>query len=282
MYSNRHVDSVNGLTPAEAIAAQRALQQCGNHTDELISGELINPGDAEDVFARPENGSRRALRQSARKLRRSNPERITVSPAERRERGVYPTFKTTFDFVGSLTLLVAVAPVLPVIYFVVKCASPGPAIFRQKRLTESGREFTLYKFRTMRVDAENGSGAVWAQENDPRVTRVGSFLRTTRLDELPQLFNVLKGEMSLIGPRPERPELAQKLEHQIPGFHRRLRVKAGLTGLAQVGSGYSACEASHRRKLAWDRLYIQRRSVPLDLWIALKTVAIVVSGRGAR
>jgi lipopolysaccharide/colanic/teichoic acid biosynthesis glycosyltransferase len=111
---------------------------------------------------------------------------------------------------------------------------------------------------------------------------VGYLLRTTRLDELPQLINVLKGDMSLIGPRPERPEFVEKLAKEIPGFYGRLRVKAGLTGLAQIGNGYSACTESYRKKLAWDRLYIRKRSVGLDIWITLRTIQVVLSGRGSR
>jgi lipopolysaccharide/colanic/teichoic acid biosynthesis glycosyltransferase len=121
-----------------------------------------------------------------------------------------------------------------------------------------------------------------AQKNDSRITRIGVLLRKTRIDELPQLFNVLKGEMSLIGPRPERPELAEKFEERIPGFSRRLRVKAGLTGLAQVIQGYPRYIDGYRQKLAFDLVYIKRRSFALDAWIALKTVGVVVSGSGAR
>lgn len=195
---------------------------------------------------------------------------------------LYSGFKYAFDMFGTLVLLVAVSPILPVIATAVKLTSPGPVIFKQRRLTKSGREFTLYKFRTMMVDAEKHSGAVCAVENDPRVTKIGSFLRTTRLDELPQLFNVLRGEMSLIGPRPERPEFAESIEGDIPGFYRRLQVKAGLTGLAQVGNGYTSSIEDYRKKLAWDRLYIQRRSVALDIWITVQTVWVVITGRGAR
>jgi lipopolysaccharide/colanic/teichoic acid biosynthesis glycosyltransferase len=134
----------------------------------------------------------------------------------------------------------------------------------------------------MRQDAERETGPVIAQLHDVRVTGVGKFLRKTRLDELPQVWNVLRGDMSLIGPRPERPELAKNFEKKINGFHRRLGVKAGLTGLAQVIQGYPEYTDGYRQKLALDILYIKKKSVFLDMWIALKTVGVVVSGSGAR
>ena len=134
----------------------------------------------------------------------------------------------------------------------------------------------------MIANAEGSSGAVWAATNDPRVTTVGKFLRSSRLDELPQLVNVLKGEMSLIGPRPERPEFAETLEEQLPQFGKRLAVKGGITGLAQVSAGYAACIDSYREKLALDLLYIKNRSLLLDLSIALQTVKVVLTGNGAR
>jgi lipopolysaccharide/colanic/teichoic acid biosynthesis glycosyltransferase len=134
----------------------------------------------------------------------------------------------------------------------------------------------------MYQDTEGRGWDMLAQENDSRITPIGTFLRKTRIDELPQLFNVLKGEMSLIGPRPERPELAQKFEESIPGFSRRLRVKAGLTGLAQVIQGYPRYIDGYRQKLAFDLVYIKRQSFALDVWIVLKTVGVVVSGSGAR
>lgn len=194
---------------------------------------------------------------------------------------VYSSFKNCFDFFGSIALLTASSPLMLLTVIAVKITSPGPVIFKQIRLTQSGRKFTMYKFRTMRQDAE-ADGAMWAEKDDPRVTAVGKFLRKTRLDELPQLINVLKGEMSLIGPRPERPEFCDVIVAEIPGFMQRLQVKAGLTGLAQIGNGYTSCIDGYREKLAWDRLYIQKQSILLDLWIAIKTVAVMFSGHGAR
>jgi lipopolysaccharide/colanic/teichoic acid biosynthesis glycosyltransferase len=134
----------------------------------------------------------------------------------------------------------------------------------------------------MRCDAEASTGAVWATKNDSRITAVGSFLRKTRLGELPQLINVLKGEMSLIGPRPERPEMVGVLEQELPSFHKRHQVRAGITGLAQVEHGYAGCTESYRRKLALDLLYVKRRCLLLDLRIAIRTIFVVITGNGAR
>ena len=194
----------------------------------------------------------------------------------------YDYLKRGFDVVGSSVLGVVLIPVMVGVALSIRLTSPGPAIFRQRRLTAGGKEFMLCKFRTMRVDAERESGAVVAQLHDTRVTRIGRLLRKTRLDELPQLWNVLRGDMSLIGPRPERPELAQNFERKIHGFGRRLGVKAGLTGLAQVIQGYPEYTDGYRQKLALDLLYIKKRSLMLDFWIAIKTVGVVVSGSGAR
>jgi lipopolysaccharide/colanic/teichoic acid biosynthesis glycosyltransferase len=194
----------------------------------------------------------------------------------------YDYLKRWVDIMGALSLGVALTPVMVGVTMAVRASSPGPVIFRQKRLTEGGREFMLCKFRTMRQDAECQTGAVVAQLHDVRVTRIGRFLRKTRLDELPQLWNVLRGDMSLIGPRPERPELAKNFERKIKGFHRRLGVKAGLTGLAQVIQGYPEYTDGYRQKLALDILYIKKKSALLDMWIAFKTIGVVVSGSGAR
>lgn len=194
----------------------------------------------------------------------------------------YQRLKRIFDIIGSIALLVILSPVMMLTALAVRLSSPGPVIFRQLRLTNGGREFVILKFRTMRQDAESKTGAVWASSGDPRITRIGTFLRKTRLDELPQLFNVLAGEMSLIGPRPERPEFAKQLEAELPSFNRRLEVKAGITGLAQIGNGYASCLESYRRKLALDRLYVKEQSFLLDLRIALRTVIVVITGDGAK
>jgi lipopolysaccharide/colanic/teichoic acid biosynthesis glycosyltransferase len=194
----------------------------------------------------------------------------------------YDYVKRTVDVVGAITLGISLAPVMLGVAALIRGTSPGPIVYKQKRLTMGGKEFMLCKFRTMRQDAERDTGAVVAQLRDVRVTGVGRFLRKTRLDELPQLWNVLRGDMSLIGPRPERPELAKNFEKKIKGFQRRLGVKAGLTGLAQVIQGYPEYTDGYRQKLALDVLYIKKKSMALDMWIALKTIGVVMSGSGAR
>ena len=196
--------------------------------------------------------------------------------------GTYEFFKRGMDLIGAASLLLLSSPLLLLVATAVKCSSKGGIIFRQQRLTAGGRVFTMYKFRTMASDAESDTGAVWAAKSDPRVTRLGKLLRKTRLDELPQLFNVLKGDMSLIGPRPERPEIAVQLSQRIPSFNRRLAVKAGITGLAQVSNGYAACMTSYKRKLALDLIYIRNRCLMLDLRIAARTIMVVLTGFGSR
>lgn len=190
--------------------------------------------------------------------------------------------RRVFDICFSVTALLCSAPLLATVAMLVKMTSKGPVFLRQKRLTLHGREFVLMKFRTMRADAEAVSGPVLAEEDDPRVTGLGRFLRKTRIDELPQFWNVLWGDMSVVGPRPERPEIAANLARSMRRFGRRLNVKAGITGLAQVEHGYCATAESYRRKLALDLLYIKKRSMRMDLGIMLRTVSVVFLGTGAR
>ncbi len=194
----------------------------------------------------------------------------------------YDRTKRVIDILGSLGLLILLSPLLLVAVALIRITSPGPALFRQRRLAQGGKEFVILKFRSMREDAEAATGPVWAQEGDNRITPIGHFIRLTRIDELPQLLNVLRGEMSLIGPRPERPEFCAQLEQEIPDFPKRLAVKPGITGLAQVTSGYVATSAGYQRKVELDIFYIENRSLMLDLKIALKTLLVVLTGSGAR
>ena len=175
-----------------------------------------------------------------------------------------------------------VAPLLPLIALAIKLDSPGPALFRQLRVGEGEKLFQVAKFRTMRQDAEAATGAVWAQKNDPRVTRLGRFLRKSRLDELPQLFNVLMGTMSLVGPRPERPEFVETLEQRIPYYAKRHFVKPGVTGWAQVRYPYGASEEDALEKLRFDLYYVKNYSLLFDLTILLETVKVCLFGRGGR
>ena len=185
------------------------------------------------------------------------------------------------DVVLSLAALLLALPLLLLMAVLIKLDSPGPVIYCQERVGLNGRQFTLLKFRSMRTDAE-AAGPCWAAERDPRVTRLGRMLRLTRLDELPQLLNVLAGSMSLIGPRPERPHFAHRLAQAIPHFERRLAVKPGITGWAQVNRPYGASVEDAREKLAYDLHYIAHRSLLLDARILLATVRVVLRLEGAR
>lgn len=231
-----------------------------------------------------------------------------LSPATRR-------LKRVLDVVAAIGLLLLLWPVMLLTALAVRLTSRGPVIYRQTRVGLNlrasrpdrrqragdppppledrrtpgrdrrqqqtyGRHFTLYKFRTMRIDAE-AAGAQFATKGDPRVTPIGRFLRKTRLDELPQLWNVLKGEMSLVGPRPERPVFIEQLSEQIPDYLARLGLQPGLTGVAQVVNGYDNDLESFRRKVAFDLLYLQNCCLLNDLKILLRTVRVVLTGSGA-
>ncbi|HSW65164.1 MAG TPA: TIGR03013 family XrtA/PEP-CTERM system glycosyltransferase [Dissulfurispiraceae bacterium] len=191
-------------------------------------------------------------------------------------------FKRIVDICCALGLLVIVLPLLPLIALLVKLDSSGPVLFGQKRVGEGARQFIVLKFRTMRTDAEKLSGAVWAKKDDPRCTRVGRFLRKSRLDELPQLWNVLRGEMSFVGPRPERPEFVNELANAIPYYAKRHTVKPGITGWAQVSYAYGASVEDAYEKLSYDLYYIKHISVLFDMMIVLQTIRVVLFGRGSR
>ncbi len=179
-----------------------------------------------------------------------------------------------FDIIGSALLLFLAAPVMLFIAMLIKLSSRGPVLYKQRRVGEYGRFFTLYKFRTMVVNAEKHTGPVWAARDDDRVTPIGKVFRRARLDELPQLFNVLKGDMSLVGPRPERPFFVKK-HKSLQGV--RLAVKPGITGLAQVRSYY---DLRPEHKLKYDYLYIRKRSLLLNLYILLQTIPVLFLKRG--
>jgi sugar transferase (PEP-CTERM system associated) len=191
-------------------------------------------------------------------------------------------YKRLVSMLVSLVGLLLCLPIIPLIALAVKLASPGPVLYRQKRVGRDGSVFDCLKFRTMYADAEADSGATWAGDNDPRITRVGRFLRSSRLDEIPQLWNVLKGDMSLVGPRPERPEFVGPLTQAIPHYQFRHVVRPGLTGWAQVRYKYANTLEDSKQKLQFDLFYIKNISVGLDLLILFETIKTVVIGRGAR
>jgi sugar transferase (PEP-CTERM system associated) len=189
--------------------------------------------------------------------------------------------KRASDIVLALLGLLLAAPVMAVVAVVVRYTSPGPVIYRQVRVGKDGRLITIFKFRSMRVDAEAGTGAVWAVTKDPRVTPVGRFLRRSRLDEIPQLLNVLRGDMSFVGPRPERPEFVAELTRQIPFYGQRHVVRPGVTGWAQVRHRYGASVEDSQEKLQYDLFYIKHLSMLFDVFILTETVKTVLMRRGS-
>lgn len=219
-------------------------------------------------------------------------------------------FKRLMDIVGAIVGLILTTPVWLILPIIIKLDSPGPVFYSQLRVGINrrkknrrfhqksdvidkrgrdrrredcfGRPFMVHKFRTMVANAEKSTGPVWAAKNDCRITRIGAFLRKTRIDEIPQFINVLKGDMSLVGPRPERPTFVSDLSGKVAGYTDRLQVKPGLTGLAQVEGGYDTSLSSVAEKVKYDLEYINNWSIWTDIKIMLKTVMVVLTGRGAQ
>jgi sugar transferase (PEP-CTERM system associated) len=186
------------------------------------------------------------------------------------------------SFMASALLLIIVLPVIPFVILAIKLDSAGPVLYRQKRVGRAGVIFYCHKFRTMRRDAEADTGATWAGDDDPRITRVGRFLRLSRLDEIPQLWNVLRGDMGFVGPRPERPEFIDWLSREIPFYPLRHCVSPGITGWAQIRYKYGNTQEDAKQKLQYDLYYIKNMSLGLDLFIMFQTIKIVLLGRGAQ
>jgi len=191
-------------------------------------------------------------------------------------------YKRFVSLLVSIIVLLLCLPFIPLIALAIKLTSPGPILYRQKRVGRDGTVFDCYKFRTMRADAEADTGPTWTGDNDPRITRVGRFLRISRLDEIPQLWNVLKGDMSFVGPRPERPEFVEWLNREVPHYHLRHTIRPGITGWAQVRYKYGNSVEDAKEKLRYDLFYIKNISQGLDLLIFLETIKIVLLGRGAK
>jgi sugar transferase (PEP-CTERM system associated) len=189
-----------------------------------------------------------------------------------------------FDVAATLGLLLVSAPFMIAVTLAIwiEDGLRAPVLYRQRRVGRHGAVFDVLKFRSMRTDAEPTGEAVWAVKNDPRVTRVGAVIRKTRLDELPQLFNVLRGDMSFVGPRPERPEFVHQLEERIPYYRERHTVKPGITGWAQLCYPYGSSERDAIEKLQYDLYYVKNRSLLFDLVILIQTVEVVLWGKGAR
>ena len=203
-----------------------------------------------------------------------NKVRYIAEKVERPDRKLYFFAKRSADIVCALLAMILLLAPMLVIALIIRADSPGSPIFRQVRLGLDQKPFVLYKFRSMRMDAER-DGAQWAANDDPRVTRIGRFLRKTRIDELPQLVNILKGDMSIVGPRPERPEFYDVFDTYITGFRQRMFVKPGLTGLAQINGGYSLLP---EEKIVYDLDYIKHLSLRTDAGLILRTVLVVLHG----
>jgi lipopolysaccharide/colanic/teichoic acid biosynthesis glycosyltransferase len=234
--------------------------------------------------------------------------RTALKPARQSALTASTRLRLALHWLGALVLLALALPVFFLVGLAIKLDSSGPVFFRQERIglnrrrsdrrrrgdcvlnckrasdrrasNQYGKPFMVYKFRTMVVNAEKRCGPIWATKNDPRVTSVGRFLRKTRLDELPQLLNVLRGEMALVGPRPERPFFVDKLAGQVEDYTERLRVKPGITGLAQVENGYDGSVDDVRAKVSYDLNYIRTSSLKCDLVILVKTIGVVLGCRG--
>jgi sugar transferase (PEP-CTERM system associated) len=190
--------------------------------------------------------------------------------------------KRSFDIAFSLLGLILSSPLALITALAVRIDSKGTAVYRQERMGQYDRSFTMYKFRSMRIDAEAQSGPVWAKEDDDRVTRVGRIIRKTRLDEIPQMWNVLKGDMSFVGPRPERPHFVKTLEKRLPYYSERHNVKPGITGWAQVCYPYGSSRAAALEKLNYDLYYIKHSSLSMDLLILFQTFRLLLFGGGGR
>ncbi len=191
-------------------------------------------------------------------------------------------FKRLFDITVSGLGMVIAVPIIGFTAIIIKIVSPGPIFFKQERVGWGGKIFDMYKLRTMKVDAEKETGAVWAQEDDPRLIRFGKIIRKLHLDELPQFFNVLKGNMSIVGPRPERPVFVTQLSSEIKEYRKRLRVKPGITGLAQIWHKYDETIQDVKKKIKFDLLYIRKMCLMVDIRILLQTIIVAALGKGAR
>lgn len=211
-------------------------------------------------------------------IRETNQAKLYTIPAQEKTSILNRSIKRLFDIIFSLILLLLAIPIMLFFCIMIAFETAGSPIYFQERLGINGRKFNVLKLRSMVKEAEL-NGPQWANENDSRITKVGSFIRKTRIDELPQLLNILKGDMSFVGPRPEREYFYKQFDAYIPEFKDRLIVKPGLTGWAQINGGYNL---DPKEKLKWDMEYIERKTIKMDIRILCKTVLIVLNGNGAR
>jgi sugar transferase (PEP-CTERM system associated) len=208
------------------------------------------------------------------------PSWLIFSEGFRKTRALTTTKRALDVLLSTIGLLLAL-PLMLAVVIALKCTSPGPVLYHQRRVGKDGRLFTIHKFRSMHADAERTTGAVWSSQNDPRVTPVGRFLRRARLDELPQLWNVLKGDMSMVGPRPERPEFVSELTKAIPFYGQRHVVRPGVTGWAQVRHSYGSTTNDALQKLQYELFYIKHMSIAFDMFVLLETAKTVLVRRGS-
>lgn len=262
--------SCRGL--GEALSDYKVEQEVNVSDEEVRDGAVAFPTGLSQIASKVEI--------APEALERLLPDPYVSLPSVRRVAGgiAYQFSKRVFDVLASSLALVVLAFPMAVIAALIKHESSGPALYAQMREGKDGKPFMLYKFRSMRTDAE-ASGARWAQDDDPRITRFGRVLRKTRMDELPQFWNVLRGDMSLVGPRPERPAFCVAFRERIGGWDQRTLVRPGITGYAQIHGGYDLLP---KEKARLDIEYIENRSLLLDLKIMLSTLGVLKSGEGAR
>lgn len=267
------IDFVRSPRDARAAASfalpQRRTLDAWPRTHDVIARVL--PRD-EDLRERHDEGRIPLSQVNVSHLMASPLVRQTISGAK---------LKRAADLGLAGALIAFTAPLLIAAAIAIKLESPGPVFYRQTRVGHAGKRFDLWKLRSMTVDAE-ASGAVWARRDDVRVTRTGAFLRRTRIDEIPQCFNIFSGRMSFVGPRPERPEFTGLLDEAVPHYDHRHLVKPGLTGWAQVNYPYGASVEDAAAKLEYDLYYVQHFSLVLDLWIVVKTLRVAATGSGSR
>jgi exopolysaccharide biosynthesis polyprenyl glycosylphosphotransferase len=282
-------DQDGRLRPADIARLDDFVARADANCTIVISGGLLSEGCLADPLLRCIDAGGRVesvaafLAENFGRLPNDDAEslqRLLISSARRRS--ISRVLERGIDIAVVIALLVLAAPVLAVVALAIWLQDGGPVLYRQTRIGLHGRPFTVLKFRSMRLDAEADGSARWAQQNDARVTPFGSFLRAHRLDELPQLFNVLRNEMSIVGPRPERPEMVETLRREIPLYDHRHRVRPGLTGWAQINFPYGASIEDAAEKTRYDLYYVQNRSPLLNLLILLQTMRVVIFAEGSR
>lgn len=274
LHEGRTLDSVASELRAEYVVAAPDEQRGLSGGGEALLRCRIRGMKVYDAAGFCERVLRRIPVQFLRASDLAYADELTVSTVRR-------FFKRVFDLAVASVLLALAGPVMLLMAAIIKLDSRGPVFYRQERVGLDGKGYQLWKFRSMRTDAEK-NGAVWARQNDDRVTRVGRFIRKTRIDEIPQVFNVLLGDMSFVGPRPERPVFVEQLKQQIPFYGLREAVKPGITGWAQIRYPYGASVEDARNKLEFDLYYVKNGSLFLDVAIIFHTVRHVILGRGAR